>query len=321
MINNKDTSVKYLYDTIVLSGGGLKGLYTLGSILYLEEKELINIKKYIGTSVGSIICLLLSIGYKAKFLMEYLSKIKLKNILSKIDVLNLFKENFGCTNSTKFIDIIKLLMSKKKINEDITFIELYKKTNKEIIIIGSSLSPITACYFNYENSPEIKVIDAIRISINIPFIFPYIEMNCEIRNNKILTNTNNKMKFVDGSLTNNYGIEMVNKKDNAIGIIVLNEDKSIEKCNFYDYFMYICEFYINKDSKNKSMSSYLSKKENIKNIVIIDNKLNNNNLLNILLNHEENMNMKEFYEIGYNIIKSNLEHEIDKVNNLKKTIT
>ena len=53
-------------DTICFSGGGTKGLVFVGAIKALVEKNVIDlskINKYIGTSAGSIIALLLLIGY------------------------------------------------------------------------------------------------------------------------------------------------------------------------------------------------------------------------------------------------------------------
>ena len=52
------------YNKIILSGGALKGLLTLGSLQYVYDNNNLNdVTQYIGTSVGSIICFLLSIGY------------------------------------------------------------------------------------------------------------------------------------------------------------------------------------------------------------------------------------------------------------------
>ena len=53
-------------NTLVLSGSAINGLVTLGAIQFLidqNEINLENINKYIGTSSGSMISLLLSIGY------------------------------------------------------------------------------------------------------------------------------------------------------------------------------------------------------------------------------------------------------------------
>ena len=45
------------FDTLVLSGGSSKGILILGALQYAYDNFLLNkIYKYIGTSIGSIIC-------------------------------------------------------------------------------------------------------------------------------------------------------------------------------------------------------------------------------------------------------------------------
>ena len=51
-----------MYKTLVLSGGGIKGIGVLGILTNLMEKGLIDLKNFenfIGSSVGGIICCLL----------------------------------------------------------------------------------------------------------------------------------------------------------------------------------------------------------------------------------------------------------------------
>jgi predicted acylesterase/phospholipase RssA len=54
-------------DTLYLSPGGIKGYSILGVISVLEKKQLLQYYKTImGSSVGSIIGLLIIIGYNSK---------------------------------------------------------------------------------------------------------------------------------------------------------------------------------------------------------------------------------------------------------------
>ena len=60
------------FDTIVLSGGSIKGIVTLGALQYAKENYLLeNIKTYIGTSSGAIISYLLAIGYNPIEMIVY----------------------------------------------------------------------------------------------------------------------------------------------------------------------------------------------------------------------------------------------------------
>src|SRR3990170_8230654 len=60
------------YNTLVLSGGSIKGCCLLGALQYFYDKgQLSNITKYVGTSIGAIICYLLAIGYTPLELIVY----------------------------------------------------------------------------------------------------------------------------------------------------------------------------------------------------------------------------------------------------------
>ena len=57
------------YTNLLISGGGIYGIMILGIIKYLQEYNILdNIKKYLGTSVGAIICLLLNIKYYINYI-------------------------------------------------------------------------------------------------------------------------------------------------------------------------------------------------------------------------------------------------------------
>jgi hypothetical protein len=76
-INENETIKEEIshYDTLVLSGGSSKGIIILGALQYLIDNYLIsNIETYIGTSVGSIICYLLLIGYTPIEIIVYICK-------------------------------------------------------------------------------------------------------------------------------------------------------------------------------------------------------------------------------------------------------
>ena len=74
----------FKFNTLVMSGGGLKGIPMLGSLQYLIDMkhiEIKNIKKYVGTSIGAIINVLLIIGYEPKeIIAEMIQSKYLENI-------------------------------------------------------------------------------------------------------------------------------------------------------------------------------------------------------------------------------------------------
>ena len=63
-----------MINTLCLSGGGIKGISYIGTLMYLESENYLdinNITTYVGTSSGSILSFFLNIGYSLKELEHY----------------------------------------------------------------------------------------------------------------------------------------------------------------------------------------------------------------------------------------------------------
>lgn len=204
---------------LVFSGGGARGFIYGGVIKALEEHNIV-IQEYAGTSIGSIFVFLLNIGYSAD---------ELKSSLYTIDLdtgtnikLNKLVEHYGFDSGLSIVNHIKDLMQKKNIDANITFDQLYQKTKKKLTVVGTNLSKHCAQYFNYVTSPDLKVIDGIRISIGIPILFTSVLYKGE--------------RFVDGGLTDNYPIHLFNKND-VIGF-KLEHSNLIRPINSFEDYLH-----------------------------------------------------------------------------------
>jgi predicted acylesterase/phospholipase RssA len=192
-----------VYTHLVLSGGGIKGVYTVGALKCLEDEgKLKNIKYILGSSIGSIIGLLLT------FLKIY-DIISLIKIYANIDYSNidikLFIEKFGLLHNsqkTKPVeDILKVHFGKVP-----TLYELYKSTGIEYTVSVCNLSTMSLEYLNYKSAPDLSVLDAISFSTNIPLVFE--------------KETYEKNVYVDPSIINNLSWEYYKdiNHDRKIGI-------------------------------------------------------------------------------------------------------
>jgi NTE family protein len=176
-------TITTVVDTLILEGGGVNCIATGGALKLLEERDILkNITKYAGTSAGSILCVLLCIGYTTTEIQNTLFKQNNRIIKNFIDDLlipyNLFR-HFGLYNPKKFIKYISTLFVSKGIPSDITFIELANRTGKTLTITGTSFTIQDTIYFNHYTYPNFKVIDAIRISMSIPLYFTSITHNLD----------------------------------------------------------------------------------------------------------------------------------------------
>ena len=208
-----------LKNILIISGGGMKGYCALGAVSKLKELEIIDEPDvFCGTSIGSSMCFLLSIGYSSEELITILYDID-SEMLIKYNIDAIFNDpHFGIANLDAFMSVITILVKKKNISRKITFKKLFNKFKKDLIITGVSVNDVKLYYFNHINTPDMEILTAIKISCSIPFIFKPVEYN-----NKI---------WIDGGCFNNYPIDyFIDKLDDVIGISLEDDEIFIETFN------------------------------------------------------------------------------------------
>jgi NTE family protein len=201
------TSVNY--DTLCLSGGGVKGFAFLGALKYLQSIkhiDLSNITNYVGTSAGSMVSFVLSLDYTPHDIINFILEFNFKKIVpeSSIDTLLL---SHGIDNGDKIMIIMQNFLKEKFNLDDITFEEHYKLTNKKITFIGTNFTKGTETPFNYITHPNMSVLTAIRISISIPIVFTPVLYDSDY--------------YVDGALVNNFPIKYCNP-ETTLGMYIKN---------------------------------------------------------------------------------------------------
>ena len=114
------------YDTLILSGGGIKGIITLGALQYMYDNgKLQNIKHYYGTSVGTMISYLLVIGYSPiEILLQIISE-KIFDHFKKINIINLTNGSGGF--EWQPIDDFLINLTLAKCEQPMSFEDIYMK--------------------------------------------------------------------------------------------------------------------------------------------------------------------------------------------------
>jgi len=217
-----------MIENLVFSGGGTKCISFLGVLKYLEENDLdSNIKSIIGSSGGSIFSLVFVLDYTYNDLENLVLNLDLE-ILKDVSGENLinFFQNYGLDTGNKIEHLIKLLITKKGLSENITFLELYTKTGKTLIVTGTCLNKQKTEYFNHINTPNMMVYKAIRISMSIPIIYNKIDYNSNI--------------YVDGGVSNNYPIDYFDDNlSKTLGFLIISKsDNELVEIKGIDSFMY-----------------------------------------------------------------------------------
>ena len=202
------------YNTLVLSGGGLKGFSLLGALQYLiddDKNHLKYIKKFYGVSVGAIISLLLIMQYQPK---DILSEFIANQCLGDVNI-NIYNGLFG----KGFIDFNQLTsifgkMVKNKMNTIPTLGKLCTDYNCEFKCLTYNFTEKCESIISNTTHPDMNLLDCIRITSNIPFIF---DSFCYKQN-----------LYYDGFLSCNFPLHLINIENDiaiALNIKTVKNDK------------------------------------------------------------------------------------------------
>lgn len=203
---------KWNPDYVVLGPGSSKGFCILGALHGLMSKGYLdNVKGYLGSSVGSIISLLIVVGYSPAEIMSIASSVNMftdwhsYGIMSKLEEM---KSNFGFISSGVLDDHLEVAI-KYKLGFVPTMKELYNLTGLDLVLTTFNMSKKELVYISHRTHPDMRCITAAIASSSIPLLFYKFEYNDEI--------------YVDGGLVDPLPIAPVDDGNNKIlGIFIEN---------------------------------------------------------------------------------------------------
>jgi len=176
-------------DTLIFSGGGVLGFAMLGALEILFQKyPQRSFKRFAGSSIGAVISTLLCRKTPSEIKNLYQNINIFEN--NDIDIDNLFL-NYGLFDNSIVINCFTMVF-----DESITFHQLYKECGIHVVITGTNLSNRSNDLFCVKRTPHMKIIDALCISVNIPFLFQKFEYN--------------NMVYADGSITKSLPYDVFN---------------------------------------------------------------------------------------------------------------
>ena len=170
---------------IVIGGGGHYGL-TMYGILKEAHKHVFwkreNIQSLYGTSIGSLICLIVTLDYDWDTLDRYFIERPWETVF-KFDLNTIMYafENRGIFDQAIVNELIKPLLLGKDIPLDITLKEYYERTHIDMYITTSEVVQFELIVLSHKTHPEWRLLDAIYASCSLPVIFaPIIISSCNI---------------------------------------------------------------------------------------------------------------------------------------------
>jgi len=200
-------------ENLVFEGAGIRGLAYSGVIKGLEENGVMpQIKRIGGTSAGAITALMLSIGYDSAEIYSIISNTKFQKFnKGKFGIfggINRMKKRYGWYKNDKFEKWLEEIIEKKIGNSEITFKELKESGYKELHVTGTSMNRQELIVFNFLTYPDMKIKDAIKVSVSIPLYFEAIFLDSK---GTLYDRQEEGLELdivVDGGIIGNFPIEI-----------------------------------------------------------------------------------------------------------------
>jgi predicted acylesterase/phospholipase RssA len=263
------------YQGIVIAGGGTNVFCLLGCIKYCLQNNIINLSNInviIGTSAGSILAVILAMGFNFEEMIELYLKLDLNskfnidisdiNVVNNINIFERINEKSIYSNKI-LLEMYEKVFIEKNNGIIPTLLDIKNKYNKELVFGVYNLTTNKLEYLNYLNSPDLLVTHGCAMSSCIPIVFNPIEYN--------------RCFYIDGGMKENYPISATCNYSNINFIgFPLNFSSNYTNMNFIEYLIY----FIFENARN-NQDKLIHKSQNCKSYcfdIFYDNNRKGQNL-------------------------------------------
>lgn len=172
---------------LCIGGGGYSGVLFIGALEYIHENKLLDLKNFYGCSIGALLgCLYIS-GHTPKNILSKFLELELEEIV-KYDFSNLSTEHHIIDDSL-LDSLIGFLW--EHVSEDVTIGEFSDIFSVNVNLYATNVTKNEYTCFNNTQFPQVKLKDAVKASMSIPFLFKPVIIEGDT--------------FVDGCCKNIYG--------------------------------------------------------------------------------------------------------------------
>lgn len=220
-------SQKNQIKNIVFEGAGIRGIAYCGAINELESRGFMPaIEKVGGTSAGAITALCVSLGYSSSEIEDLLystnfSKFNDGRFLFAGGI-NRVNKYFGWYRGDRLTRWLEGIIAKKTGYADISFEELFNSGFKDLYVTATALNEQKLVILSRKTYPKMRVKDAVRISVSIPFYFEAVFIDKDGKTFRRPKDKQGLDVMIDGGIIGNFpirifdSIESVNMKSSAV---------------------------------------------------------------------------------------------------------
>lgn len=192
------------WKNLVLEGGGVWGIGTVGALQVLEERGLLNaVERVAGTSAGSIVALLLALGYSASEIRAIMDGLDFSMFEDDPDPLRLVTE-YGYFRGAFALELFRGYVRDRLGDPDATFGDLQARGGRDLRVFATSLATHELLEFSARTRPGLSLATAVRSSMSIPLFFAAVNLDGQV--------------LVDGGTVYNYPFFAFGDQSETLGI-------------------------------------------------------------------------------------------------------
>lgn len=211
---------------LALSGGGAHVMAFVGSLRVMEERGLLKeVTEVVGASAGSLLALMLVLGFDVEEIRAFIRKSFTNENGLRISLKDTWKitQTFGIDDGESVFELVHAILEHKKVDRDITFIDLAKLTGKNLVIAVGNVNKERVEFMSVDSVPTMAISKAIRACTSVPVLYQPVIHNDEY--------------YVDSLFFNNFPIDFFkewNVKHHTIGLNIVVRKEKIG--SLWDYF-------------------------------------------------------------------------------------
>jgi len=290
-------------NTLVISGGAMKGYLFIGVIKLLFEYNIISkIQKYYGTSFGALLSICLVLGWNIDELLKICTKFPIDSIIN-YDIDN-FIENYGLIPKINYETLYKKIITFKGFDSNITFKQLYDVTGKELNIIVYDIKNSKAIVVNYITFPDLMIWEGLYMTTALPVLVPPYAYKDNF--------------YLDGGIVENFPIDRIPLEDRykTIGICTKYHTNDWEKIehnllnkdiiNYLQYSLELVKIIFTRRQLNFNIDTIFYVNFN-------DNEASAKNIMSSIKFNISDIEKKFFIDKGYDQAKKQFKNIIEKI--------
>lgn len=191
------------YKKGALSGGMARGIYQLGSLMYMHEQDYLDELELLqGSSVGSILSFYILSGRTPMQAFQFVFNTNIEFTIADMDVVNA-NTNWGMFNIEKLIGYVAEGVKDCYADpHELTFEEMYKITGKTLVVVATNTSTYEGDRFSHLTHPKAKVLKVIGMSANLPILFT--------------RNSFDDTYYVDAGISDNFPFADIDDGESAV---------------------------------------------------------------------------------------------------------